>query len=547
MKRAGQNWSARCPFHQEKTPSFSVSPQKQFYHCFGCGAHGDALRFVMELEGLNFPEAVEKLASTIGLTVPRTTTPQQAQQIQQNLELHTVMGKAAEWFQQQLTGSMETQAYLAERGLTPEAVEYFRIGYAPEAWDGLSKHLGGLSVPVSQMLEAGLVIKHDSGRHYDRFRGRLMFPIRDRRGNVIAFGGRILGDGQPKYLNSPETPLFQKRRCLYGIFEAQQQRRAWRRAVVVEGYMDVIALSMGGIKGAFATLGTALSEQHIHALFALSTEVVFCFDADGAGRKAAWASAQSLLPHMTDGRQASFLFLPQGEDPDSYLKTFGAKAFRREAEGAFTLSSFVFETLKQNYPPTSLEAKAQLAKAATTLIDTIPAGVYQGLMRQALNKMTFSPKRDFPRVRPSVDARPRPALLGPAEVAAALLTAQPSLVKHVSQMDWLVRLELPKGPQLMKVIEVLQQTPEADRVAAGQALATKMGLSSYMAHLSMLGASAQETEFLGALERLAMMGKQQLADTLIAQSKTKVGLTAEQKTQLQALLQSLEQQRVGKS
>ena len=544
LKRAGQSWTARCPFHQEKTPSFSVSSVKQFYHCFGCGAHGDAIRFVMEMDGLSFPEAVEKLAHQIGLEVPKEAM---AQPKPETLDTYAILEKAASWFFECLTGvnAKAARAYCKKRGLTESAIERFKIGYAPEGWDGLIKHFGGPEkAPIGLLKQAGLIIEHESGRHYDRFRDRLIFPIRDRRGRVIAFGGRAFGDAKPKYLNSPESVVFHKRSCLYGVFEAQRQRRAWRRAVIVEGYMDVIALSMNGIKGAFATLGTALTEDHLKSLFNQTPELVFCFDADAAGRKAAWSAAQSLLPFMEGDRQASFLFLPSGEDPDSFLKQYGPQAFRHEAKQAFPLSTFIFDTLKQQFDPSSLDAKARYVNAAQKLIGSIPEGIYRRLMQQALKDFTYEPfnrrKNKAEEKEGWRDSRPRPALREPTEVAMALLLEQPALALLVPQTEWLERISQPKAAMLGQLIQQLKADPQADILSLKQSLKQKVPSIETMSHLSVLEPQAQEAEFLGIVERLAWMGKQALADTLIAQSKTKEGLTQAQKEQLKALLSSLE-------
>jgi DNA primase len=549
LKRAGQNWSARCPFHQEKTPSFSVSSTKQFYHCFGCGAHGDAIRFVMEMDGLSFPDAVEKLAAQVGLSVPQGAV-KAANPVE--LDLYALLERAAAWFVTQLQAphATEAQQYCAQRGLDAAAMEYFQIGAAPAAWDGLIKHFGGSDkAPLTLLEQAGLIIRHDSGRYYDRFRERVMFPIRDRKGRVIAFGGRALGEVKPKYLNSPETPVFHKRSCLYGVHEALKQRRAWRKAVVVEGYMDVIALSTNGIKGAFASLGTALTEQHLHSLFALSAEVLFCFDADAAGRKAAWSTAQSLLPFMEGDRQASFLFLPNGEDPDSYIRNFGPKAFRHAAKSAYPLSTFIFETLKQQYSPDSIDSKARYVTAAQKLIRELPSGVYKQLMEKALNDFAFGDRkrRKGSNRTLSVDPAPRPALRQLTEMAMVLLLEQPKLANFIPDGRWIEQIETPQAKVLARLIERIHAEPQTSPEVFAAALKNQVPALGSMPHLVSLEPSAQETEFLGIVERLAWMGKQQLADKLIGQSKTKEGLSEAQKHQLKALLGSLEKQSLNKN
>ncbi|MDH3355677.1 MAG: DNA primase, partial [Chromatiales bacterium] len=320
LKKAGREYQACCPFHNEKTPSFTVSPNKQFYHCFGCGAHGTVISFLMEYENLAFVEAIKELASDVGMEIPKSEgfsnpAPRIDKAVTQSL--YDVMGQANKFFQQQLRQhpqAGEAVDYLKQRGLSGEIARDFGIGYAPPGWDNLIKDL--TPTPTKQLFDAGLVIeKEGQGSFYDRFRERIMFPIHDQRGRVIAFGGRILGDGKPKYLNSPETDIFHKGKELYGLFEARQSLKQIDRLIVVEGYMDVVALAQFGVRNAVATLGTAVTEPHLNQLFRTCSEVIFCFDGDSAGRKAAWRGLENGLPLMQKGRQIRFLFLPDGEDP----------------------------------------------------------------------------------------------------------------------------------------------------------------------------------------------------------------------------------------
>lgn len=354
LKKAGATYKACCPFHDEKTPSFNVNPQKQFYHCFGCGASGDAITFLMEYDGLSFVEAVETLAAMYGMQVPREQlSPEKRQEEQQRQQkqrdLYDVMQMAARFYRMQLRDhpqSEQAKSYLKKRGLTSEIAKEFKIGYAPPGWDSLMKGLKGDASLQKQLIESGMLVQKDGGKVYDRFRERIMFPIRDGRGRYIAFGGRILDQGQPKYLNSPETPIFHKSNTLYGLYEMRQSRLAVERILVVEGYMDVVALAQFGIRNAVATLGTATTQEHLELLFRQVNEVVFCFDGDEAGVKAAWKALDIALPMMEGQRMAKFLFLPHGEDPDSMVRKEGVEAFETRIDQAYLLSDFLLNGLQ---------------------------------------------------------------------------------------------------------------------------------------------------------------------------------------------------------
>ncbi|MEZ5476092.1 MAG: DNA primase [Thiolinea sp.] len=348
LKKAGREYVACCPFHGEKTPSFTVSPGKQFYHCFGCGVHGSAISFLMEYEHLEYAEAIEALAASQGLDVPRETTNRQgsAKKTKKNKDLYALLEEAAVFYAQNLPLTPLARDYVQQRGLSAEVVRQYGVGYAPDAWDALSQRFGR-DYGSEPLLASGLQLKNEAGRVYDRFRGRLMFPIRDRRGRVIGFGGRIVGEGTPKYLNSPETEVFHKGSELYGLYEARQQTRKLERLLVVEGYMDVIALAQFGVTYAVATLGTATTSQHIQQLFKLVPEVVFCFDGDRAGKEAAWRALENALPEMRDGRDIRFLFLPEGEDPDTQIRRVGQEAFEADLKKALPLSKFFTIGLKE--------------------------------------------------------------------------------------------------------------------------------------------------------------------------------------------------------
>ncbi|WP_122863916.1 DNA primase [Pseudomonas viridiflava] len=394
LKKTGKNFSACCPFHKEKTPSFSVSPDKQFYYCFGCGAGGNALGFIMDHDNLDFPQAVEDLAKAAGMEVPREQGVKgQKPRQPTDSPLYPLLTAAAEFYRQALKNHPTRKAavdYLKGRGLSGEIARDFGLGFAPPGWDNLYKHLSSDTLQQKVMIDAGLLIENaETGKRYDRFRDRVMYPIRDSRGRVIAFGGRVLGDDKPKYLNSPETPVFHKGQELYGLFEARKYNRNLDEIIVVEGYMDVIALAQQGLRNAVATLGTATSEEHLKRLFRVVPNVLFCFDGDQAGRNAAWRALEATLSSLQDGRRARFLFLPEGEDPDTLVRSEGTDAFRaRINQHAQPLADYFFEQLTKEADPRSLEGKAHMATLAAPLIDKVPGANLKTLMRQRLTEIT---------------------------------------------------------------------------------------------------------------------------------------------------------------
>ncbi|WP_299589205.1 DNA primase [uncultured Microbulbifer sp.] len=402
LRKTGKNYSACCPFHDEKTPSFTVSPDKQFYYCFGCGANGNAIGFLMEYDRLPFPEAVEKLAATRGLEVPREQlAPGQEKRQRESQSLYQLTEKAAEFYRAQLRShpaAGNAVAYLRNRGLSGEIARDFDIGLAPPGWDNLLNALADTSEKADQLEQAGLAIRRQDsdgstksgGRHhYDRFRNRIIFPIRDQRGRTIAFGGRVLGDEKPKYLNSPETPIFHKSRELYGLWEARQANRNLERLIVVEGYMDVVALAQFDIRCAVATLGTACGEDHIQLAFRHTSELLFCFDGDRAGRAAARRALESALPNMQDGRSLRFLLLPEGEDPDTLVRQLGGERFQQLIEEqSLPLEDFLFDLLSEDINLQTMDGRARLSKLAAPLLDLLPAGVYRQLMLQQLASRT---------------------------------------------------------------------------------------------------------------------------------------------------------------
>ncbi len=379
LTKAGREYKACCPFHTEKTASFWVSPEKQFYHCFGCGAHGTALRFLMEYDHMSFPEAIEDLAGRLGIPVPREAGDAQDSQ---HAPLYELMGRVARFYTESLTRDERAGRYVGQRGLNGETVQRFALGYAPNAWNAVLSRFGTREADRRDLAATGLIIERAGGRgehHYDRFRDRIMFPIRDSRGRTVAFGGRVLDRGEPKYLNSPETALFHKGHELYGLYESRTGG-SLKRLVVVEGYMDVVRLHQAGITYAVATLGTATTPEHLKRIFRLVREVVFAFDGDRAGRSAAWRALQHALPEAREGREIRFLFLPEGHDPDSLVGAEGREAFERRMESALPLSEYLVRELSGESDITHADGRARLAEAARPLVAKVPPGVYRELL-----------------------------------------------------------------------------------------------------------------------------------------------------------------------
>lgn len=394
LKKSGKSYVACCPFHTEKTPSFNVSPDKQVYHCFGCGASGGALSFVMDYDHLEFVETIELFAKQLGLDIPYEEGGVSRAHSSVDSPIYSLMTEATTFYQQSLRthpSKNKAVSYFKNRGLTGITARDFGLGYAPPGWDNLIKHLKADDEAKQKLLiDAGLIVESaDTGKRYDRFRERVMFPIRDTKGRVIAFGGRVLGDDKPKYLNSPETPIFHKSEVLYGLYEVRKNNRTLDEIMVLEGYMDVIALAQFGFTNAVATLGTATSGEHVKRIFRLVNNIIFCFDGDAAGRKAAWRALESALPHLLDGRKVKFLFLPEGEDPDSLVRREGADAFRaRISQQAQSLTEYFFDHLSNEAMPNTLEGKAHLASIVTPLLSTMPNSGLKTLMYQKLEDLT---------------------------------------------------------------------------------------------------------------------------------------------------------------
>jgi DNA primase len=431
LKKAGANYQACCPFHSEKTPSFTVSPTKQFYHCFGCGAHGTAIGFLMEYAGKSFPEAVEDLARDAGLTVPRVERPGEAERREEATDQAALLLTAAKFYRAELRAAPHAIEYLKRRGLTGAVAARFGIGYAPDAWQPLAQAYSNYDDAALE--QAGLVIRGEAQKRYDRFRDRVMFPIHDSRGRVIGFGGRVLGAGEPKYLNSPETALFSKGRELYGLYLARSAIRDAGQVVVVEGYMDVVALAQHGIEYAVATLGTSTTPIHAQKLFRLTDRVVFCFDGDAAGRKAAWRALENTLPVLQDGKDARFLFLPDGQDPDDFVRAQGKAAFEAALEAATPLSEYLVSELTTRHPPATAEGRAALLAAARPLLGTIEAPILAALLRRRLALLAGLPEGEIAGLLDPDAARTSGPVRGSRAAPRPASRRAPSLARELLQ------------------------------------------------------------------------------------------------------------------
>ncbi len=525
LKKSGSNYSACCPFHNEKTPSFTVSQTKQFYHCFGCSANGNAISFLMEYEGMHFVDAIESLADSVGLEVPRNA---QAKQIRDDSKpLYTLMESIAAWYQSELRKSPEAIDYLKTRGLSGETAKRFSIGYVPDGWDGLQTHFPGQE---AALLKTGMLIQGDGGkRPYQRFRKRIMFPIRDRRGRVIGFGGRVLDNQEPKYLNSPETPLFHKGSELYGLYEARKAAQDAAAAIVVEGYMDVVALAQHGIDNAVATLGTAANQQHSEALFRVVPNIIFCFDGDRAGRAAAWRALTATLPCLQDGHDAHFLFLPDGEDPDSVVKAGGAAGFRDLMSTRIPIIDYLYQHLASELDMTSIGGKATLAEKAKPLLATIPKGVYKQLALQRLEALIglslgskSTPQTPAPRqaARPSRAPSGKDSGLTPMSRAVLLCLQFPQVVSTVAPDDFDINPQMPGAEVLLKLIGYCDSDPrmttarllERFRDGRNHDYLIKLATKPYYPDGSDIDSDGAVKEFAHCISRLRERSRQTLAD-----------------------------------
>ncbi len=554
LKKAGREFKACCPFHDEKTPSFTVSPAKGFYHCFGCGAHGTAIGFLMEFDHMSFVEAVESLASAMGVDVPRSESDRPARRYD---ELFSLLDSVARHWQTCLKNTPAAVEYVRRRGIDGSTARRFGIGYAPDGWSNLLDKFGQSPDAVERLLATGLIIAKDNGGHYDRFRDRVIFPIRDARGRTIGFGGRALGDGEPKYLNSPETVLFHKGRELYGLYEARQALRQIERLVVVEGYMDTVALARHGIDFAVATLGTATTSEHLNRLFRLTDNVCFAFDGDRAGRKAAWRALENALPLIREGRQVRFVFLPEGHDPDSFVNEFGTDAFLEAVDKGVALSDFLIAELAGEVDMETVDGRARLAELARPLVQKIPTGVYRellveslaaavGLTAPRLEKMLGADSSPDARGTGRTTARRRPEA-GPR-------AGQPSIVRHAISLilnypssalaadaEKLAGLQRKGADLLESLIETVQAEPNI--TTAG--LLERFRHDEQGRHLGKLAASQLPSdedfdaaaELAECLDQLAQAGRRERIAFLIEKQRVD-GLSEDEKAELQELLKA---------
>ncbi len=541
LKKAGREWTACCPFHNERTPSFYVSPAKQFFHCFGCGVHGSAIKFLMDYDRLEFPDAVEELAQTVGLTVPREGGREAAPR-EDKTDLYTLLDDAANWYESKLPHNADAQAYCRKRGLDAETIKRFRLGWAPAGYDGMLKQLGNNDRRRALLEEAGMVASGDRGK-YDRFRERLMFPILDRRGRVIAFGGRVLRSEQsPKYLNSPETPLFHKGRELFALWQVKQANQRLARIVVVEGYMDVIALHQAGLPIAVATLGTATTPEHTELLFRAAPDVVFCFDGDRAGRAAAWKALEAALPRLRDGRQAYFLFLPEGEDPDSLVRKEGKDGFEKRMREATPLTDYLFGEISREINIGSLDARAartRLAEQVRPLVAKIPDGAFRDSVVYELERRSGASTQleKDPATKRAI-VRPMAVQRSLVRSAISLLLTQPALAKQVEPPYRFLRLDKPGVGLLAELLDKARARPGINPAMLVEHFAERpeyAALQKLMAATVVGEAEAQAAEFFDALRRMEEQAVSQRRAALTAKSR-EGSLDSAEKAELRELL-----------
>jgi DNA primase len=557
LKKAGREYKACCPFHNEKSPSFSVSAEKQFYHCFGCGAHGTVIGFLMQYEKMEFLDAVADLAQRAGLELPREAL---APRDPGSADLHDLMLQAARFFEQNLADNPRARAYVQRRGLDVKISAKFSLGYAPDAWEALLTRFGAHEEDRRRLLQVGLILERSAERtsgFYDRFRDRLMFPIRDSRGRVIGFGGRVIDQGEPKYMNSPETPLFHKGRELYGLYEARQARGDFKRLVVVEGYMDVVRLHQAGITYAVATLGTATTQEHLNKIFRMTSEVVFCFDGDRAGRQAAWRALENALPLARDGRELKFMFLPEGHDPDTLVAEEGAEAFENRMKAALPLSEYLVQQLIVDVDLDHIDGRAKLKALAGPLFARMPEGIYREMLADRLASRVGMPanklKEFFAAGEPKRAANPsEPPLRQRGRMSVGrgnLLTQAITLVMHhpaaagaIEDPELLGSIDK-AGVSVLK--ELLEQAATASSASTAMLLERWRDRTEYqrLTELATLDPLVADTasaakELKMAVEKLLQeYGPGRRMDELLKKAE-ELGLNYEEKAELSSLLKS---------
>jgi len=555
LKKAGKNYQACCPFHNEKSPSFTVSHDKQFYHCFGCGEHGNAISFLMEFDRLDFVDAIEELASHCGIEVVReenNASPaeqrRQQQIYQQKQDDYELMNQVSRFYQQQLKVATDKKIaidYLKGRGLSGEVVKRFGIGYVSDTWDGMMKVFSANGQANQQLVDLGMAIQNDKNRPYDRFRGRIMFPISDKRGRVIGFGGRVLGDEKPKYLNSPETRVYHKGQELYGLYEAKQANKNLERLVVVEGYMDVVALAQHGIDYAVASLGTATTSEQLQTMFRTVKEVICCYDGDRAGRDAAWRAMENALPLIRDGFSLKFVFVPDGEDPDSLIREKGQQAFEAILAQAMPLSKFLFDHLMTQVDMNSLEGRAALVESFQPYLTKLPESVLKDAIindiannfgtgsEQLLAKLNKRSNANAAIKKPKANTK-----VTPVRLAIALLLEHPHIVNSLDDISILQPLDIPGVALLNQLLSLCQQNPD---IKTAQLLEyfrdTEQGkqLAKLMCWQHHVEADAATDVFLDSIEKLLNNFVEQRAEILLQKARTGQ-MTQQEKQELQAIL-----------
>lgn len=555
LKKAGKNYQACCPFHTEKSPSFSVSPDKQFYHCFGCGEHGNAISFIMEFDRLEFPDAVEELASHYNMDVPReqsnrTIAQQKKDQLAyiQKQDDYELMTQISRFYQQQLKVATDKDTaidYLKSRGLSGEIVKRFGIGYISDAWDGMMKVFARSAQITQQLVDLGMAIQGDKHKPYDRFRGRIQFPIRDKRGRVIGFGGRVLSDGTPKYLNSPETRIYHKGQELYGLYEAKQANKQLTKLVVVEGYMDVVALAQHGVDYAVASLGTATTPEQLQTLFRTVKEVICCYDGDRAGRDAAWRAMDNALPLIQDGYSLKFVFLPDGEDPDSLIREQGQDAFEAILNKATPLSEFLFEHLLAQIDMTSAEGKGAAVGAFQPYLAKLPeSNLKDAIVGKLANQFGANNEIQLKKLHKSFTQESTTQLkskrpkVTPVRLAIALLLEHPHIVETLPDPNILADLNLPGIPLLNQLLMLCKQNPKVNSAQLlenfrGQDTGTQLTKLMCLEH-HVEPENAEET-FLDIIEKFLNVFIEQRTEQLLEKSRSH-GLTKEEKLELHGLL-----------
>ena len=550
LKKAGRDYQACCPFHHEKTPSFSVSQSKQFYHCFGCGAHGNVISFLMEYDKLEFPEAIEELAAMQGLEVPRENVRQSGNfrpiSYKTKRDLYGLLEEITRFYQHNLQHDIPSQSYLQGRGLSSEIIAKFELGFAPNSYDAVLKRFGVNPEETQKLRDTGMVSENESGRIYDKFRNRVMFPIRDKRGRVIAFGGRVMGDERPKYLNSPESATYHKGNELYGLYQALQANENPEYLFVVEGYMDVVALAQFDVLNAVASLGTATTGEQIQQMFRITEQIVCCYDGDRAGRDAAWRAFENTLPYLYDGRQLKFIFLPDGEDPDTFVRSQGKEGFEQYlAEHSKSLSDFLFDSLLMQVDLSSPEGKSKLASLAIPLINRIPGEMLRVYLRNILGQKlgildpaqleAMLPNRQQKEVaKPQANQIKRT----PMRLLIALLLQNPELAKHVPDLTPLSELNEPGFDLFCKLAQVCQANIGISMGALlehwrdSEQFRTLELLASWD---HMVASENLEKEFIETLGFLYDKLVEKRVEMLIAKERTS-GLSTEEKQELVLLL-----------